>query len=208
MIDLLFGVNQNPQIIGGIGGWVYSLGYFWVLAIGLMASRGMIQIIALVAEKRWLEGSRQYPSFWWGDLIVWPLLLLVFKTASIQLPNIDYGFLQSSWWNWLVLIVSIMCGIIFHMMDKGAYSPMQWWSPTKIWHDFAIFTIFTYLFLVILPFVIIAIAKGNILCVAALIVAAILVFVFIRIQSHDYEYRSIVEAHVNIDWWLWRLISR
>jgi hypothetical protein len=110
------------------------------------ASWGMMNLLAIVLERRILLPSQQYASFYKGD--VWGLSVMVAALNAMArfLPRGGTAWYQATWWHALWLIIGFLVGMGYLVMEykRGAYSLAQIFSPTKIYHNPVLFPIMFY----------------------------------------------------------------
>lgn len=199
--------NGVAETVRGLSGWLYSKDIAWTIIVGLMISRGMMQIIAWVIEGRWLSVKDQYPSFWWGDLIIWPAVMIVCKLAVTIIANSSSypsNYSQSVISHVIALVIGLSIGIAFRIGDAQHYSTSQLMSPTKLWHDFAIFTLFGYFVISVLPVIGRSILNPQLLTVSlvSFVLFGLLAGIFVYIQqTQDPLFIGRTKAHIDFDWW-------
>ncbi len=136
--------------IGGPASFVYGGSWLRAILLALLLSWGMMNIIARLVEHRsMLTPYGQYKSFWFGDLICLPGIVLAIWYLGRHMH--ESSNLTRSWgWNILCLAAGLTSGIVLHLMDADSskYSESMMRSPTKLYHDFVVMTLFVYIIFV------------------------------------------------------------
>ncbi len=181
--------------IGGVSGWaVYGRSWGFALFVAVMISWGMMNIIALVLERRTLlNPTNQFKAFYLGDLICLPGLVLVLHFLSHRVSS-SHHWWQRSIWHVACLLIGIAVGLVFHHMEQASYSLPQLNSPTKLWHDIVVFPAFIYLLFSAAPVLFYA-SGGYVPRLAAIA----LIVVFIALNAYDGSHR-VTGAHVDYNW--------
>lgn len=123
--------NLHPVIVAGV--------IFTISPIGMLA-------VARILEGRWLWPPKtQYRAFIWGDAVMLPLIGVGIAASVQQLPSSNYWFFN---WRWAIIAagLSLLVSGVFCIFDARGYSRKQLNSPTKVYHDFFVYPVLSYLF--------------------------------------------------------------
>ncbi|MEX0748543.1 MAG: hypothetical protein WD467_00470 [Candidatus Saccharimonadales bacterium] len=186
----------GQSVIALIAVFVLPLAYQFgpVVAFGVALGISWIpmQLIARLFEHRSLWPPRsQYRSFFWGDLLLLPGIAACIALAVNRLPAGDHWFHQR-WWNLFSLLVGVIAGLIFHEADRDNYSSRELNSPTKLWHDWFVYPVFTYYLLSRAPALF---ERVNGITVLAIALLAGWLYLGLTDGKRDYPY-----AHVGYHW--------
>jgi hypothetical protein len=108
----------SPSHLGGFSGkWVYGGSWERALAIAVGLSWGMMNVIAVVFERRTLLNPRgQFLAFYWGDLLCLPGLVLVIWYLGRRMPK-EPNWTDRPKWHRLCLAIGVLIGIGMHLLD-------------------------------------------------------------------------------------------
>lgn len=173
----------------------YAHGPLVAFVAALSVSWLPMQLIARAMEQRWLwPPSSQYSSFFWGDLLLLPGSATAIAVAYQRMPDENYlsdnpVFLP------LCAVIGIVAGLVFRQIERKKYTPSQWNSPTKLYHDFVAVPVFFYYLLSGAPALFEGTVPGSI---ATILAAAIPFAVWLNIIAT--EESSGKEAHIGYNW--------
>lgn len=144
--------SKQLFLYAGLFVWLVLLWYLvvsyrenWVI---MVATALLASPLLLLALRLWLEEGRpaglfspssQSWAFLFGD-ILWLPLAFGASAYGYQFVPADSWFKTSVWWLAICVAIGIAAGLVFHMLDSGAYSnagyELALVSPTKLAHDF------------------------------------------------------------------------
>jgi hypothetical protein len=126
-------------------GAIFDHGMFLAWLGAVMASWGMMNLLAITLERRVLIPSQQYQSFYKGDLVGLPVIVAMIQPMLGQLPS-GHHWYQSALWHWLAVVVGAVVGVAFMAMEyqSGIYTKAQLFSPLKLYHNLIVFPLFIY----------------------------------------------------------------
>lgn len=122
-------------------GWLLNHSPLVMLVIGWAITPGMMIVIGLVLESRWIFPRHQkfFYSFMPGDLFLGGTLACSLALAP-SLPASRSVWWQSGLWHACVLVCSVFgCLEARRLLDKPLYTDDALWSPTKMYHDFVLY---------------------------------------------------------------------
>lgn len=125
-----------PEFIGFFtnAGWASALLIGWVIT-----PVALILVAAVLESRSLLENKHPFRSFFPGDFFLGGILAASVKLAE-GLPETNGRWYQSSLWHWLLVGGAIIGGLIARqVLDAPNYSSRQLWSPSKVYHDFALY---------------------------------------------------------------------
>jgi len=101
-------------------------------------------LLACVFESRWLplRPSRQFLSFFPGDLFLGVMMACLFQAAR-ELPGVR---VLPLWFHVVLQVVTIVAAVLLWNREKEAriYPPRAMRSPTKLYHDFVLYSFYGY----------------------------------------------------------------
>ena len=125
---------------------------------GICISFIPVQLIALVAEDRQMWEIGQHSAiFFWGDLLLLPGaaagLALVRKTWWEN--NSDGRRPLASNWRWRMFSASaaLLVACCYHYTQVWGWEAHTLHAPSKIWHDYFVYPVFTYYLMSQLPYI-------------------------------------------------------
>ena len=116
-----------------------------------------VQVIAFVAEGRrmWLPGQHS-AIFFWGDLILLPGAAAGFALVRrewVAQRGERGAFANSRPWRLVCVGAAVMVGLAYHYTQLE-WIPLALHAPSKVWHDYFVYPVFTYYLLVPLPYLV------------------------------------------------------
>lgn len=123
-------------------GNIVDHGFWFAFTVSLVASPGLMFLLAGTLERRMLWPKEQYYGFLYGDIA---LALSVGSTAALasSLPEIS-TFFTSRVWHWSAFLAAVVLGLALWLNERSAYSVPQLLSPTKIWHNVFLYGLLGY----------------------------------------------------------------
>lgn len=121
--------------------WPWRLAWAWFFTPVAM------MFIAPIFESRWLPlGKKQFRGFFPGDLFLGGAFTLLAQSAQrINAEGGDHWW-QSDRWHLTCFFGALIGGFLFRsFVDGRNYAPWALWSPTKLYHDFVLYTAYGYL---------------------------------------------------------------
>lgn len=139
------------------GGYIYTTPIlmrsdsFWPLFLALMISIIPMQLIAYTLENRWmLPASAQFKGFIYGDSFLLPLTISMLALLAKQ-TDTKAGFLQWGTWSYVALAIAFAIAFAFRYMEGSAYWRAAYMSPTKLFHDWFVMFLFSFVLLKYAP---------------------------------------------------------
>jgi len=116
-----------------------------------------VQVIAYVAEGRrmWLPGQHS-AIFFWGDLVLLPGAaagLAIVRREWIAQHGAHNAFEHSRAWRLVCVLAAVAVGMAYHYTQLE-WTPLALHAPSKVWHDYFVYPVFTYLLLLPLPYLV------------------------------------------------------
>lgn len=125
---------------------------FWPAALfALCISAIPMQLVARVLEHRWmLPPSTQFKGFIYGDTFCLPIAVGLLAML-VQRANPDAGFLNWGVWSYIALVIALALATGFRLTEESAYVRPTYESPTKLWHDWFVIFMFSFVLLKYAP---------------------------------------------------------
>lgn len=184
VVLLAFTLVHRAYEYGPIRSFVMALTISWV----------PMQLIARTLERRWLwPPSSQFTSFFWGDSVLLPGIVVMIAMMFQRLPEGNYWF-QNRTWLLVCALIGLIGGLVFHSMDSD-YSQAQLNSPAKLFHDLVAVPVFTYYLLSGAPALLYARNLDVIISLSA--VAVFIAFLYL-VRTDDPSRKD--TAHIDYDW--------
>lgn len=139
------GTADTIGLLPGLG-WLAGHSFAWTLTLCLFITPVLHVLIGLVFEGRVvpLRPSRQFLSFFPGDVLL-GIAVAGMLTQAQKIPGEPRWF-NAWWWHVLVLLVALAIAAWMTRAEArdGVYPRRAMLSPTKLYHNFALYGIYGY----------------------------------------------------------------
>jgi hypothetical protein len=136
-----------------LGRVVYQQWYYLV-AVFLVGSALIYQLLLWLFARQWaFNPTHQYPSAWYGDLIVLPFVValpLWLLYHHLPRPAGSYWF-GHLWWQVVSFLIAYGIAFYFRTTQDKFYPPIALNAPWRVWHDEVAFTFLAYVLILGAP---------------------------------------------------------
>lgn len=121
----------------------YMGGLVVTIIVSLGISAVSMQAVARTIEGRYLWPPRKmYYGFIYGDLLCLPTIAAML--CLLHEHPAGHSLINDWWWRLVIIVGSIVLASVFRASETGKYYGSTFTSPTKLWHDIFVMTVFLY----------------------------------------------------------------
>ncbi len=202
-LPIVGNLARIPSFLAGHSPWGAAVAG---LLLGLFLTPGMMFVLAIVAEGRFLHYKDQFRAFMPGDILLGISFALFCQTASIYKDEHAYG---SKWVQLLAIIAGLavvvakgtldIVSCILGVNNNDHYTRKQLLSVTKVYHNTVAYFVYVFLFVSVgVPSLVCAIYRPKLLPTVVLAAAFIVLLCWFVLLIRDCIAPTCNTAHVEV----------